>query len=454
LRVISGGFERREGQLKQRSPERITGVSRLSTESTYRKSILPHGIRVVTETIPHVRSASVGIWIDAGSRDERPELSGISHFIEHMVFKGTKRRSVREIAQSIESVGGYLNAFTGKEHTCYYARILDEHIDLALDVLADMVLQASFPAGELEKEKGVVIEELKQTEDDPDDIIHDYFEKELFGSHPLGSPVIGTEQSLRRLSRKNLVDYRNHAYTAERIVVAAAGNLTHAHIVETVERILAPRTFPRAHSNDPRIARSAPQPFGKTFEKEYPRSIQQAHVVLGTVGYSVQDEERFPLMVLNTLLGDGMSSRLFQNIREKYGFAYTVYSFANLLSDSGTVGAYVGTDKAHIRKCIDLVWKEFDAVRRKPVSVREIERTKTQLKGNMMLSLENIPNRMIRLGSSELYYGELASLDSIIQKIDAVTPERVHAIAQALLQEERFCTVVFRPNGKAAVHED
>jgi predicted Zn-dependent peptidase len=423
------------------------------TDNTSRKTTLPHGLRVVTETIPHVRSASIGIWIDTGSRDETPSQNGISHFVEHMVFKGTRNRSVRDIARSVESVGGYLNAFTGKEHTCYYARVLDEHIDLALDVLADLVLQATFPKNEMEKEKGVVIEELKQTEDDADDIIHDYFERELYGEHPLGLTIIGSERNLRNFTRNDLIAFRRTSYAPKRIVVAAAGNVRHERIVEAVQRHLGTRSFEKNIRGANLAPRNVPKSLAVGGEKVYDRPIQQAHVVLGAAGYSLRDDARFPLMLMNTILGDGMSSRLFQNIREKYGFAYSVYSFANLLSDSGSVGAYIGTDTAHIEKCIDLVWKEFDSLCKRAISKRDSERTKAQLKGNLMLSLENIPNRMIRLGSSELYYGEQASLDWVIKQIDAVTPDHIHDLAKNLFQRDRFCTIIFKPNGNAAVPE-
>ena len=439
-----------EPQLKHRTQERLAGLTLPRTNLTYRKTVLPHSLRVVTETIPHVRSASVGIWIDNGSRDESPSLNGISHFIEHMVFKGTRKRSILEIAQSLESVGGYLNAFTGKEHTCYYARVLDEHVELALDVLADMVLHATFPVRELEKEKGVIIEELKQTEDDPDDIIHDYFEKDLYGAHALGFPVIGSEKNIRRFARKDLQVYRAAYYRPDRLVVAAAGNLTHEQVVELAARLLGADAFGPEKGKRPGVQRVAPSITARKQERSYERPIQQAHVVLGTVGCGVRSASRFPLMVLNTLLGDGMSSRLFQNIREKYGFAYTVYSFANMLSDSGSVGAYVGTDAAHIGRCIDLLWKEFDKLRSTNVPAREIERTKTQLKGNMMLSLESIPNRMIRLGSSELFFNGLVPIDEIIARIEAVTPDDVLKLAREFYHEDRFCTVTFKPNGKAA----
>ncbi|MBI3004396.1 MAG: insulinase family protein [Ignavibacteriales bacterium] len=384
--------------------------------ATYEKSVLSNGVRVVSEEISHVRSASIGVWIDTGSRDEVSSNNGISHFVEHMVFKGTKKRNTREIAQSLESVGGYLNAFTSKEHTCYYARILDEYTELAVDVLSDLVLNPSFPEKELEKEKGVVIEELKNAEDDPDDIIHDYFEKALYGAHPLGFPVIGTENNLRKFTRSDLSQHRLQQYEPSKIVIAAAGNLNHRQLVDMVERYF-PLKPQKANVHSPRRKPSAREGFTQTVEKP----IQQAHICLGTIALSIQDKQRYPLMVLNTLLGDGMSSRLFQNIREKYGFAYSVYSFANLLSDTGSFGVYVGTDAQHVDQCTDLIWKELDKLASKPVSIGELNRTKAQLKGSMMLSLESITNRMLRLGSSELYFRELHSLDTVISQINKVT---------------------------------
>jgi predicted Zn-dependent peptidase len=414
-------------------------------ESTYKKTILPNGVRIVTEEIPHVRSLSLGFWIETGSRDELPANNGISHFIEHMVFKGTKKRNAKEIAQSIESVGGYLNAFTSKEHTCYYARVLDEHLELATDVLSDMVFQPTFPGKELEKERNVILEELKQAEDDPGDIIQDYFEKAIFKTNPLGMPVIGNAKSISSFTRKDLVQYSTEQYTSANLVVAAAGNLKHEDVVELIERYIQKSANSIIKKADHKQS---------VFEKpssvlsEYYKPIQQAHICLGTIGFHVRDERRFTMQVLNTLLGDGMSSRLFQNIREKYGFAYAVYSFNNMMQDTGAFGVYIGTDNSHVQRCIDLVWKELKSLRTQGIKKQELTHTKAQLKGNMMLGMENIPNRMIRLGSSELYFGELIALDAIIKKIGAVTREEVQEIAEKLFKEDRFAIVIFHPNGK------
>ncbi len=407
----------------------------------YRKTVLDNGIRVVSESIPHVRSVSIGVWADVGSRDETPHQNGISHFIEHMVFKGTKKRSVRDIAQSLESLGGYLNAFTTKEQTCFYARVLDANVVEAMDVLSDIVMHATFKKQELEKEKLVVIEELKNAEDDPEDIIHDYFEKALFPDHALGFPIIGTEKNLRGFQREDLFSHVKAHYQPGRIVVAAAGNVDHDNLVK-----MADRNFQQSAGRSTERKRPPGPTRVKTpLKKEYPRPINQAHICMGTVGYSIHHKDRYPLMVLNALLGEGMSSRLYQTIREKHGFAYSVYSFVNLLSDTGLFGTYIGTDKKNIANSISLVHEELHKLQKTAVSKAELKRTQSQIKGTMMLGLENMSSRMMRLGSSELYYGRCITLDSVLKKVDAVTPGEMQKVATELFDLSRFSTVVIRP---------
>ncbi len=413
-----------------------------SEQSLYRKTVLANGIRAVTETIPYVRSVSLGVWTNVGSRDESIKQNGITHFLEHMVFKGTKNRSVRDIAQSLESLGGYLNAFTTKEQTCFYARVLDMHVEEAMDVLADLVQNATFKKEELEREKLVVIEELKNAEDDPEDIIHDYFEKALFPSHSLGFPIIGTEENLRHFRGEDLHSHIGSYYHPSRIVVAAAGNIDHNQLVRLVEKYL--KTLPAEDYSEKRT--QGPTTAEHNTFAEYPRPINQAHICLGTVGYSIKHNDRYPLMVMNALLGEGMSSRLYQNIREKYGFAYSVYSYTNLMSDTGVFGAYIATDKKNIQNSIELIHKELNRLKAKPVSKAELERTKSQIKGVMMLGLENMSGRMMRLGSSELYFESFTSLDAILKKVDVVTPEAIQLVANNLFQEERFSTVIVRPS--------
>jgi len=408
----------------------------------YRKTVLDNGVRVVSESIPHVRSVSIGVWANVGSRDESPNQNGISHFIEHMVFKGTKKRSVRDIAQSLESLGGYLNAFTTKEQTCFYARVLDSNVSEAMDVLSDLVMHATFKEQELEKEKLVVIEELKNAEDDPEDIIHDYFEKALFPDHALGFPIIGTEKNLRGFKREDLFSHVKAHYQPSRIVVAAAGNVDHDRLVKLAGKSLEQATERSTQRKRP----PGPTRVMRPLKKEYPRPINQAHICMGTVGYSIHHKDRYPLMILNALLGEGMSSRLYQTIREKHGFAYSVYSFVNLLSDTGLFGTYIGTDKKNIENSTSLVHAELRKLKKTPVSKAELGRTKAQIKGTMMLGLENMSSRMMRLGSSELYYERSITLDSVLRKVDAVTSEEIQKVAVDLFDLDRFSTVVIRPS--------
>ena len=414
-----------------------------STEqAVYQKSVLANGIRVVTESIPYVRSVSIGVWANVGSRDESEDRQGISHFLEHMVFKGTKKRTVKDIAQSLESLGGYLNAFTTKEQTCFYARVLDEHLVQAIDVLSDIVQNGTFRKEELEKEKLVVIEELRNAADDPEDIIHDYFEKALFPSHSLGFPIIGTEENVRSFRREDLHSHLEKHYVAPNIVVAAAGSVDHAKVVRLVSKsfnhIQAGRTCAK-RTPSPRRA-------GTPTRREHSRPINQAHVCLGIAAYSIKHRNRYPLMVLNALLGEGMSSRLYQTIRERHGLAYSVYSFVNLLSDAGVFGTYIGTDKKNIDRSISLIHKEFDKLKSRLVSRAELDRTKAQIKGTLTLGLENMSGRMMRLGSGELYFENYTTVDSILKKVDAVTPDAIMAVANDLFHEEGFSTVIIRPS--------
>ncbi|MBM2842147.1 MAG: peptidase domain protein [Bacteroidetes bacterium] len=410
-------------------------------QALYQKTVLENGIRVISETIPYVRSISAGIWANVGSRDESGSENGLTHFLEHMVFKGTKRRSVREIAQSLESLGGYLNAFTTKEQTCFYARVLDEHIEQAVDVLSDLVQHATFKREELEKEKFVVIEELKNAEDDPEDIIHDYFEKAIFPTHPLGFPIIGNEANVRAFTRQDLQLHVAEHYTSPNIVIAAAGNIEHSRLVRMAQKYLS--KLPRAKELTPRV--QVPTRTVKAVSQEYGRQIQQAHVCIGTVGYGIRHKDRYPLMVMNALLGEGMSSRLYQTIREKHGLAYSVYSFVNLLSDAGSFGACIGTDKKNITDATELMHLEFGKLRSKPVPLAELDRTKSQIKGTMMLGLENMSGRMMRLGSGELYFNTFTTLDTILKKVNQVTPEAIRRVANDLLRTDRLSTIVIRP---------
>lgn len=426
-------------------PNKLLRTPHVGTiDASYRKTTLDNGIRVVTEQLPYVRSVSLGVWADVGSRDESADRNGLTHFLEHMVFKGTRNRNVREIAQSLESLGGYLNAFTTKEHTCYYARVLDAHVPQAMDVLADLILNATFEKKELEKEKQVVIEELRNAEDDPEDIIHDYFEKALFPDHALGNPIIGTEQNLKRFQRSDLQEHAALHYRPQSLVVAAAGNIAHEEMVR-----LARKHLGRLATNGTRKPRiRGPLTTGRNGLAEYRKPIQQSHVCLGTVAYSMKHRDRYALLVLNGLLGEGMSSRLYQSIRERHGFAYAVYSFVTFLSDTGIFGVYIGTDQRNLDRSRSLVETELRRVVEKEVPAAELKRTKSQIKGNLMLGLESMSNRMMRLGGAELYLEEYQPVDEILKRVDHVSAHDIQKVAADLFDLGRFSTIVVRPSGK------
>ncbi|MGA9116425.1 MAG: pitrilysin family protein [Bacteroidota bacterium] len=418
---------------------------RSDAHALYSRTILDNGIRVVSERVSSVRSVSLGLWADVGSRDESSATNGITHFLEHMVFKGTRNRSVADIARSLERLGGYLNAFTAKEHTCFHARVLDVHLPAALDVVSDLVLHATFSPQEMEKEKLVVIEELRSAEDNPEDIIHDYFEKALFPRHSLWYPIIGTEENLRRFSREDLRSHVRSHYLSGRLVVAAAGNVEHGDLVRHVRRFFSGR---RVRAQE-RCRGPLPARIPDRGRCEYDRPIQQAHVCIGTRAYGMRHRERYPLLVLNALLGEGMSSRLYQSVREKHGLAYAIYSYVNMLSDTGVFGVYAGTEGKNTERTIELIRRELDRVRNHAVPRAELQRTKAQIRGTMLLSLENMTSRMMRLGVSELYLGRVSPLEAILRGMGEVTPERVQAVAQDLFRDERLSAVIIRP-GKGA----
>lgn len=410
----------------------------------FRKTVLPGGVRVITESIPSVRSVSVGVWVFTGSRDEADAESGISHFIEHMVFKGTARRRMHHIAQRMEAVGGYLNAFTTKEYTCYYARGLDEHLARALDTVCDLILEPSFPERELVKEKDVVLEEMKMYEDTPEDLIFDRFEAAVFDGHEMGRPIIGRPETVQAFTRAQLLDYMDRHYTPDSTVVAVAGNVDHGRVVRLVEKAFATsRRGAGATSRTP-VRDYAPKAVVET------RPIQQAHLVVGAPSASAYDADRIALTVLNTIFGGGMSSRLNQNIRERYGFCYNVYSFFNMHADTGDFGVYMGTDASKVDRAKKLILREMEKLVEKPVGARALGQAKNQVKGAVMLGLESMSNRMMRIGRQELYYGRYFSLDEVIEEIDRVTEADLQRVAARQFDPARLSTVVLLPqNGKA-----
>jgi predicted Zn-dependent peptidase len=409
--------------------------------SLQQKTVLPGGLRIVSEYIPHVRSISLGVWVQNGTRDEQPEENGISHFIEHMMFKGTERRRASDIAESLEAVGGHLNAFTGKELTCYYAHVLDEHLPLAVDVLADMLADSVFDADEMTKEKSVVIEEINSVEDAPEDLVQDFFMRDLFPEHALGYSTLGTRELVSAFQRDQLFDYTRRHYSQNRLLIAAAGNLQHADLVAQVgER------FNRLPANGARVLLPPPV-------KSVPSSVaedecSQTHICLGTLALRFNDPRKFVLLVLNTLLGGGMSSRLFQTIREQHGLAYSVFSFHDFLLDTGLFGVYLGTDPERAEQATALLRQELKRLREEQVTANELNRTINQLKGSLMLGLESTSSRMSRLAKMEIYLGEYVTLDDVCAGIESVTAGQIMQLAQELFADERLTSTIIRPTSE------
>lgn len=412
-------------------------------DSEYQKTELSNGIRVITERVSYVRSVSIGAWFTVGSRHETVENNGISHYIEHMLFKGTKTRKAYEIAASLESVGGHLNAFTSKELTCYYAHILDEHLPIAIEVIADILTNSVFDETEMKKEKQVILEEINNLEETPEEWVHELFLSDLFPNHPLGFSTIGTRNNLLKFDRKTVLDYLSENYTTDRLVIAAAGNVNHSEVVNLVEKSF--NTLPNSGQSH-YLPPSKPVQGQRTIEN----GGIQAHLCLGTHSYSYENPKKFGLLVLNTLLGSGMSSRLFQNIREKYGLAYSVYSFIDFMQDTGLFGVYIGTDKDKIDDSIDLINQELRLLMNEAISDAELQQTKSQLKGSLMLGLESTSSRMNRLAKMEIYLHNYYTVDDILVQIDRVTSKVILDIANELFEQGRIFTTVLRPKTHAA----
>src|ERR1700719_4103426 len=385
---------------------------------------LPNGVRVLSETMPHVRSVSVGLWVGIGSRRESPEQNGLSHFIEHMVFKGTSKRSAEDIARSVDSIGGNLDAFTSKEMVCFNTKVLDEHLPLAFDVLGDLVLNPLFREEDMAKEKGVILEELKMDEDSPDYLVHEIFSSNFWKDHPLGKPILGTKETVRNFDREKIQDYYHRYYSPSNILITAAGNLQHDHLVD-----LAREHFDSLRVNGHPSPGHPPVPHARLVFRNK-TSLEQTHLYLGVPAYPFPHELRFACYALNTVLGGGMSSRLFQNIREKLGLAYAVYSELAMYSDTGCMAIYAGTSVESARQVIDCIVKEFRELKEHLVPEEELRRAKDHLKGSFMLGLESTSSRMGNLARQEMYFKRFFTLDEMIQSIEEVTAEQVQRIAQ------------------------
>ena len=410
------------------------------------RTVLPGGLRVVTEAMPTVRSVTFGIWVGVGSRDEAPTLAGASHYLEHLLFKGTRRRDALEISSAIDAVGGEMNAFTSKEYTCFYARVLDEDLPLATDVICDLVTSSVVRAADVDSERGVVLEEIAMQLDDPSDVVHELFATTLFGDTPLGRPVLGTVESITAMSRAAVAGYYRRRYRAQDMVVAVAGNLDHEDVVHAVHRAFTDAGMLRGEAapSPPRAGPSLrrPQLGGAGGAEVVRRPGEQANVVLGVPGVSRNDERRFALGVLNAALGGGMSSRLFQEVREKRGLAYSVYSYTEQYADTGLFGVYAGCQPRRTEDVIEICRDQLAVVAAHGIRADELARGKGQLRGSLVLGLEDTGSRMSRIGKSELVHGDLLTVGDILGRIAAVTLDDVRAVAADVLTHAPTLAVV------------
>ncbi len=409
----------------------------MSTEPrNIQRHVFPNGLVAVTETMLHVRSVSVGVWVRTGSRGEASHQHGLAHFLEHMVFKGTERRSAEEIARSMDSVGGMLDAFTAKELTCFNAKVLDEHLPIAFDVISDLILRPRFDAADIEKEKQVVLEEIKMEQDNPENVLHELFTEGFWPDHALGRPIIGRPETVRSFDQEALLRYYRSCFAPDRLVITAAGNVTPERVLE-----LAEREFSALRPVGPVPDAHPPQP-GAPIRLEKKRDLEQVHLCIGVPSYPLAHDRRFAVAVLNNLLGGGMSSRLFQNVREKRGLAYAVFSDLSPYSDAGMLSVYAGAALASIGKVVDLVVQEFRNLKESPVTEEELRRAKDHLKGSIMLSLESTSARMSNLARQELYFDQFNTLDEILASIEAVTREDLLAVAGAFFHTEHIAVTV------------
>jgi predicted Zn-dependent peptidase len=418
------------------------GVTRTLSDGV-RRTVLPSGLRVLTEAIPTTRSASVGIWVGVGSRDETPALSGVSHFLEHLLFKGTRKRTALDISADIEAVGGETNAFTTKEYTCFYARVLDADLPLAVDVLCDAVADSVIDPADVETERGVILEEIAMHDDEPGDEVHDVFTEAIYGaSAPLGRLISGTEETISPMTRRQIHSFYRRRYTPPHIVVTAAGNLDHAQVVKLVRAALAGTALdtPPAAPGTLRPIRTVRAQPARTLVRT--RDTEQAHLVLGCPGIGRLDDRRFALGVLNNVLGGGMSSRLFQEIREKRGLAYSVYSYASQYADAGVFAVYAGCAPGKADEVLDLIRTELARVAADGIDAGELARGKGMVKGSYVLGLEDSGSRMSRLAKSELLFGDLMGVDDLLARVDAVTLDEVGTLAADLLTRPMSLAVV------------
>ncbi len=416
------------------------------TDPVFHRDRLDSGITVLAEEVPGVRSAALGVWVRSGSRNEKPDQCGLSHFMEHMAFKGTETRSAFEIARSLEAVGGHLDAFSSKEYTCYYARVLDEHLSLAVDVLSDILCHSVFAPQDVEKEKKVVVDEIRAMEDTPDDEVHDLFASAVWRGHSLGRSILGSRETVRGFTRDDVTGFFRENYGAPNVIVSVAGKFDYPALLDLVGRsfTLPPNPAPSQDSVIPDYVRVT-----EITEKK----LSQEYFCLGTRGVSYDHELRYPLLVMNVAMGGGASSRLFQRVREEEGLAYSVFTYVDFLRDSGLFCASAGVDPGSAGRALDVMLEELEKAVQSGLSDAEVRSSKEQLKGSLLLGLESMSNRMTRLARSEIYYGRYVSVDELVAMIEGVDAENTRKAAELVLDRERLSLVALGPASKKDIGE-
>ena len=407
-----------------------------NTERNLRRTVLPNGLTVLTERMEHLRSVAMGVWIKSGSRCEPAETNGISHFVEHMLFKGTRSRTAQLIAREMDSIGGNLDAFTGKETICFNVKSLSDHVPIALDVLSDLVLNPVFAAPDIERERGVILEEIKIDEDNPDVLVHELFTQSFWKDHPLGWPILGTTKTVAGLDQKSLFDYHNDRFHGGNMVFSAAGNLDHDQFVEAVVG-----KFSGLAGGATLHELAAPEATARVVMRNK-KSLEQVQICLGVPAPPITDENRYTTIILNTILGGGMSSRLFQTIREDRGMVYSIYSDLSPYRDTGTLCVYAGTSASKAIEVVDLILAEFHKLKQEPLTAEELTRAKDQVKGNILLGLESSNARMANLARQEMYFQQFFSVDEVIARINEVEAAQVQAMAQQLFDPERIAVTL------------
>ncbi len=407
----------------------------------YYLTTLPGGTKIISEFIPHVKSFTLGFWFNVGTRDESLRNNGISHFIEHMLFKGTKKRTAKMIAEEIESYGGYLNAFTSKEHTCYYSKGLSENLGRTFSVLSDLIQNPLFKEIHIRKEAGVVIDELKDIDDNPEELLYDKFEEIIFNGNKLSYPVIGRENNIRNFSSGDLFNFHSTNYNTDGLLVVASGNLKHDELIKLTEKYITHRKKRYRRSREKFNTKKVEDAF---IEKD----VQQVHTIIGRATYGYNDKRRIQVRFLSALLGEGSSSRLFLAIREKLGITYQINSFLNSYNDTSAFGVYFSTNQNQYARVIDIIFKEFKKLKELTVSEKELKKVKEYLKGGIVLSLESTTNRMMRIANSILYYDKVLSVEDYLSKIDKITSEDVQKTANDLLNDSKLIKVILKSESK------